>query len=303
MSQPTLGPTINQVTANAFAAKAVIGHHAQLATGLDQRVEALVQELDSQYLLKAEVARQDLLTYLEREILPHARAEEQALYPPAAAVADGRLLVEGMIEEHHALTALVAELADARSLVRAAAAARALAALFAVHLAKENNLVLPLLVATPEVSLRQLLAGMHELIGADIRSNAGAAANTSNASNAGAAANASTAGNADAADEGCGCGGCGCGGDQPAGPAAAPVLSVDARLDVRDVPHSQRHALVLSTVAALPPGEAVVLVASHAPRPVLAEIDDRFGGQVQAQWLQSGPEVWQVRLERATAPV
>lgn len=282
MSQPAPDPTVNQVTANAFAARAVVSHHAQLAAGVAQRVEALVRHVDSQYLLKAEDARQDLLNYLRREILPHAGAEEEKLYPPAAALADGRLLVEGMIEEHRTLTALVTELADAASPVRAAAAARALGALFAVHLAKENNLVLPLLVATPEVALSQVLAGMHELLGDE---------------------------DAGTADEGCGCGGCGCGGDQKSSggdqasrSATTPVLSVDTRLDVRDVPHSRRHALVLSTVEALPPGEAVVLVASHAPRPVLAEIGDRFGAQIQAQWLQSGPEVWQVRLERLAAP-
>jgi uncharacterized protein (DUF2249 family) len=76
------------------------------------------------------------------------------------------------------------------------------------------------------------------------------------------------------------------------------MLSVDSRLDVRHVPHDQRHALVLSTVGALLPGEAVVLVATHAPRPVLAEIEKRFGTQVTAEWLQSGPDVWQVRLQR-----
>ncbi len=281
MSQLAPGATVSQVTANAFAARAVVGHHAQLAAGVDQRVDALVRHVDSQYLLKAEDARQDLLGYLRREILPHAKAEEEKLYPPAAALVDGRLLVEGMIEEHRQLTALLTELADAESPVRAAAAARAFAALFAVHLAKENNLVLPLLVATPEIALSQVLAGMHELLGDE---------------------------EAGAVDEGCGCGGCGCGGDQAdqadqaASSAAPPVLSVDTRLDVRDVPHSRRHALVLSTVEALPPGGAVVLVASHAPRPVLAEIGDRFGAQVQAQWLQAGPEVWQVRLERLATP-
>jgi uncharacterized protein (DUF2249 family) len=294
MSQPAPDQTVNQVTANAFAARAVVNHHAQLAAGVDQRVGALVRHVESQYLLKAEDARQDLLGYLRREILPHARAEEEKLYPPAAALADGRLLVEGMIEEHRRLTALVTELADAASPVRAAAAARALAALFAVHLDKENNLVLPLLVATPEVALSQVLAGMHELLGdegdrgderdeGDHRDYRDHSDHGDQSDDAGA-------------EQGCGCGGCGC--DQASDSAAAPVLGVDARLDVRDVPHSRRHALVLSTVEALPPGEAVVLVASHAPRPVLAEIGDRFGAQIQAQWLQSGPEVWQVRLER-----
>jgi uncharacterized protein (DUF2249 family) len=111
-----------------------------------------------------------------------------------------------------------------------------------------------------------------------------------------------------AAEDGTADGGCGgdkCGWDGERGPssATAPALTVDTRLDVREVPHSQRHALVLSTVAALPVGEAGVLVASHAPRPVLAEVDEGFGERVQMHWLQSGPEVWQVRLERIAASV
>ncbi|GAA2666417.1 DUF2249 domain-containing protein [Actinoplanes palleronii] len=71
---------------------------------------------------------------------------------------------------------------------------------------------------------------------------------------------------------------------------------------MREVEHDQRHGLVLSTVAALVPGDTVVLVASHALRPVLAEIGDRFGAQIDARWLQSGPEMWQIRLERVAEP-
>jgi uncharacterized protein (DUF2249 family) len=101
-----------------------------------------------------------------------------------------------------------------------------------------------------------------------------------------------------------GCGGeCGCGGRarDAAATAPAPVLTVDARLDVRELPHSQRHATVLGAVAALAPGAALVLVAPHAPRPLLAEIADRHGAAIESQWLQTGPEVWQVRLERTGA--
>ncbi len=284
MSQPGGNQAVDehaQRTADQDAAvRAVINHHARLAADLNTQVESLLGLVETDQLVKAATARQDLVEFVRAEILPHARAEEQTLYPPAAALPQGRLLVDGMLAEHQALTALVDEIAQADgrtvSLVRAAAAARALAALFASHLAKENGLILPLLVAA-DVSLAQLLAGMHDLLGAEDPEAE--------------------------ASGGCGCGGCGCGGDSDGSAAAAtaPVLSVDARLDVRDVPHGQRHALVLSTVDALAPGQAVVLVASHAPRPVLAEIDDRFGGRIQAQWLQSGPHVWQVRLERAAA--
>ncbi len=286
MSQPGGNQPIDAHAQRARAAdqdaavRAVINHHAQLAADLNAHVESLLGLVETDQLLKAATARQELVDFVRAEILPHAHAEEQALYPPAAALPQGGLLVDGMLAEHRALSALVEQVAptdgQADSLVRAAAAARALAALFASHLAKENGLILPLLVAA-DVSLAELLDGMHDLLGA---------------ADAGAAASG-----------GCGCGGCGCGGDSSGSAAAAtaPVLSVDARLDVRDVPHGQRHALVLSTVDALAPGQAVVLVASHAPRPVLVELDERFGGRIQAQWLQSGPDVWQVRLERGAA--
>ena len=279
---PAAAPVADPKAAEQAVVRAIVDHHARLAAGLDERVEALVHLVETDHLPRAETARADLVEYLDREIVPHARAEEQALYPPAAALAEGRLLVDGMIAEHHALTALVGELSGATSVVRAVAAARAVAALFAVHLVKENDLVLPLLAAAPGVKLAQVLAGMHELLG-----EAGD-------------------GHAEAAPAAGGCGGggaCGCGGDDDAGPlATTPVLTVDSRLDVREVPHGQRHPLVMSTVEALLPGEAVVLVASHAPRPVLAEVDARLPGQVRTQWLQSGPRVWQVRLERLTPP-
>ena len=86
--------------------------------------------------------------------------------PSPASWPEARLLVEAMLAEHRAITGLVDELAAAADPVGAAALARALQALFEVHLAKENDQVLPLLVAAPDVSLAGLLGGMHELLGA-----------------------------------------------------------------------------------------------------------------------------------------
>jgi uncharacterized protein (DUF2249 family) len=271
------------------AVHAIIHHHAQLAAGLNQRVEALLDLVDHGRLLVAEAARHDLLAYLRQEVVPHARAEERALYPPAAALPGGRLLVAGMVDEHQALADLVAQLAAAHAPARTAGIAHATSTLFATHLHKENDFVLPLLLEAPDVRLASMLAGMHDLLGAD--------AARSDPDPAGDAPIGAMNGQG-----GCACGGCGCDGDNGESAVEAPVLSVDTRLDVRDVPHSQRHALVLSTVAALTPGHAVVLVAGHAPRPVLAEIDERFGAQVQSEWLQAGPEVWQIRLARVAEP-
>jgi uncharacterized protein (DUF2249 family) len=188
------------------------------------------------------------------------------------------LLIEGMMAEHRAIGRLVTELEAAGTAVDAAGAARALLALFDVHVGKENALVLPLLLASDDVSLATVLGGMHDLIGAG------------------------------AADGG----GCGCGGDhghEDAEPAPAAIrrglraeheamLSVDARIDVRSLPHAQRHATVLAAISQLPADGALVLIAPHAPMPLLAEIDRRFPGQIDGEWLQEGPDVWQVRLHR-----
>ncbi|MFG3700761.1 DUF2249 domain-containing protein [Micromonospora sp. NPDC047620] len=264
----------SEATADRQAAEAVVRHHAALATTLDTLTNHLVEAAGCGDDAEAMRARDELVRWLHAELLPHAHAEEAALYPAAAALAEGKLLVDGMLGEHKAIVGLVSELAGLTRAVPAAAAARALAALFAVHLDKENHLVVPLLVGAADVSLAGLLAGMHDLLGEATP----------------------------AAGGGCGGGSCGCGGDAPAGAGAAPVLSIDPRLDVRDLPHGQRHATVLAALDGLRAGNALVLVAPHAPRPLLAEIDQRYGGAVTTEWLQDGPQVWQIRLSRTLTP-
>lgn len=152
--------------ADRHAADAVVAHHAQLASALNERTQLLLAEVERGDLAGARRARLDLLAWLRADLVPHALAEERTLYPAAAARPGGAPLIDGMLEEHRAITALVTELdlaVDAP--VRAVAAGRALAAVFATHLTKENTLVLPLLVDADDVSLADLLEGMHALLG------------------------------------------------------------------------------------------------------------------------------------------
>ena len=154
----------NQTDADRRAAAALVAHHRQLSGELAAhtvRLQAAAGE-DQQLVWRA---RDVLLDWLRAELLPHAAAEEAALYPAAAELPAGRLLVDGMLAEHRVITDLTGELAAAGSPVTAAAAARALAALFAVHLAKENDLILPLLLESGQVSVADLLAGMHAVLG------------------------------------------------------------------------------------------------------------------------------------------
>lgn len=93
--------------------------------------------------------------------------EKSALYPVAAFDARNRLRGEAMLAEHRVLEGLVLEVRETESPVRAVEAANALRVLFEVHLAKENDLLLPLIAADPAVLRATILTGMHELLGAD----------------------------------------------------------------------------------------------------------------------------------------
>ncbi|NBM20482.1 DUF2249 domain-containing protein [Streptomyces sp. GC420] len=258
--------TIASDPEDAAAVEAVEAHHTHLAGELAGRVTMLVNATEGASGT-AERIRADLVGFCERELLPHAAAEESTLYPAAQATTEGRLLVEAMLAEHRTLTGLVGSLRTAERPVRAAADARALQVLFEEHLLKENTLVLPLLAALPEVSVAGLLAGMHDLLGGGEHSHA-------------------AAGEEGRKEGGCG-GACGCGGSDD---ADVPVL------DVREVPHALRHATVFGALDAVPQGRAMVLVAPHDPLPLLAQIEQRAPGAFSVEYLERGPEAWRLQL-------
>lgn len=251
--------------ADVEAAQAVERHHAQMAGRLGVLVGALSSAAVAGDAAAVLTAREELVGWLREDLVPHAVAEEKAMYPAARATVAGRLLVEGMLAEHETITRLVDEVADAARTVRAVAAGYALQVLFESHLRKENELVLPLLVETPGVSVAELLAGMHELLG----------------------------GEDEHAGEG-GCGGhtCGCGEvDGPGYP----------ELDARAVPHAIRHATIFGALDAVRPGGGLVLVAPHDPVPLLAQVEERAPGEFSTAYLERGPEAWRIEFVRREA--
>ncbi|GAA3813645.1 DUF2249 domain-containing protein [Cellulomonas soli] len=82
---------------------------------------------------------------------------------------------------------------------------------------------------------------------------------------------------------------CDCGGHDEADPV----------LDVRTIPHAIRHATVFGAYGAIPAGGSLVLVAPHAPLPLIAQLEARE--PVTVTWLEEGPEAWTVRLTRPEA--
>jgi len=253
--------------ADAQAVDAVKDHHAQLAGALAVQVETLVDSAARGDLPGAATAAEALVRWCQAELIPHALAEEQTMYPKAHEDPRARLLVDAMLAEHRDLVELVEAIRSSTGPVRAAGNAQALRAMFDSHLVKENEQILPLLAGSSEVSLAGILGGMHELLGGTDHGES-----------------------AQAAEGGCG-GECGCGGQAPG--------DVLPELDARAVPHAIRHATIFGALDSVGPGNGMVLVAPHDPLPLLEQLETRLPGRFSIDYLERGPEAWRVRFVRA----
>ena len=136
----------------------IMHHHAVLRRGLERRTGTLCEAADSGVPLERPLTA--LREYIASEILPHANAEERTLYRAAATQARGSELVSALIAEHQALTYLAGWLQPGADSHDAATAAERIATLFAGHVAKENDLLLPALTGSG-ADLAALLADMH----------------------------------------------------------------------------------------------------------------------------------------------
>lgn len=81
---------------------------------------------------------------------------------------------------------------------------------------------------------------------------------------------------------------CGCNETDVAGPV----------FDVRGVPHAIRHAAVFGAWSTVSPGGSLVLIAPHNPKPLLAQLADRYG-PVTVTYLDEQPDAWRLQLTRA----
>lgn len=75
----------------------------------------------------------------------------------------------------------------------------------------------------------------------------------------------------------------------------------DAILDVRTEIPKRRHELIEQTFHDLATGSAFVLVNDHDPKPLFYQFQAEMPGQFSWDYVEQGPEVWQVRIAR-TAP-
>ena len=321
----------------AEAYEAMRTHHRLLSEQLSSRAAAVSEAVTAGRPHDAAVA--GLIAYLAEEVLPHAAAEEETIYP-AAAAARGDLAgtVNEMAAEHGTLSAAAGALAGLADGTAAAGQARQIADLFAAHAAEENEVLLPALLANDDVDLAALLAQMHrraEEAAKTGRTGKAAARDPQGALlglllEAGRAL--ARAGQADLACRLAAAAWAALREDRPdlavtvtaalhglarrvgtvpardgrparvQEPAPVPADAASGpELDVRDLAPAQRHETIFASYEDLAPGQGFVLVNDHDPKPLRYQFEAEQAGQFTWDSIEAGPEVWRVRIGRPPA--
>jgi uncharacterized protein (DUF2249 family) len=78
--------------------------------------------------------------------------------------------------------------------------------------------------------------------------------------------------------------------------------TIKTTIDVRSVPPRERHPLIFQTFDSLQPGESFLLVNDHAPTPLHYQFMHERENQFTWEYVQEGPEVWQVRVGKQVKP-
>ena len=323
------------IGSNAGALEAMITHHAALAEGVAQRVATLRTTIEGHDRFGTALA--ELVEYLANEVLPHATAEERTLYQAARAKDNIAETVASMIEEHRRLASLAERLATSGEKSSLVADAEAIGTLFAAHVDKENELILPALAADEAVDLGKLLAHMHQLT--ETGQSQPSEAQTEAASDIerallrlllDAAKQLAAAEEGDAA--------CKLAAEawaavrvgrpdlavrvtaamhalvrsvtaEPVTLSKGPLVpkpqtanaADGAVLDVRALAPAQRHEKIFATYNALGSNTAFVLVNDHDPKPLRYQFEAEHLGHFTWEVLEAGPKVWRVRIGRPAA--
>ncbi|GAA2155005.1 DUF2249 domain-containing protein [Actinomadura napierensis] len=69
-------------------------------------------------------------------------------------------------------------------------------------------------------------------------------------------------------------------------------------IDVREIPRGQRHPRIFARYARLAPGESFTLVNNHDPRHLRREFELAHPSAFTWDCVESGPELWRVRIGR-----
>jgi uncharacterized protein (DUF2249 family)/iron-sulfur cluster repair protein YtfE (RIC family) len=258
-------------SADSHALQAIEQRLAELLAGLSTQTAALLAAVRRGTGWTE--ARDALATWCRAELMPHAEAEEEVLYPAARRLPALEPLIRAMSHEHALLDELVVRLASADDAPAALVRAGAAQTLFQAHVAKENDLVLPVMVAAHDTSVARLFAEMQTKLESPGEDGAVAAATNSALEQPVNASLGHT---------------CTCHDD-----AAAAT-----ELDARTIPHAIRHATIFGALETVAPAAELVLLAPHDPLPLREQIERRWPSTFAVEYLERGPATWRLRFTR-----
>ena len=149
------------MTANEHI-EAFRAEHRELIGRVDE-VARLADSLEEMSLSDRVAGIDNVLYFLRHVLVPHARAEEDVLYPAVAAILGAPSATDAMKLDHVAVQELSQELAaaDPANLAVQRRMLYGLDTLIRQHFRKEEELYLPLLEQQPEEYVADVMARMH----------------------------------------------------------------------------------------------------------------------------------------------
>ncbi len=81
-------------------------------------------------------------------------------------------------------------------------------------------------------------------------------------------------------------------------PKLQPQNGKFVELDLRPLPPYQRHDKIMAVWQGLQPGEALLLINDHDPKPLRYQFEAEYAGQHTWQYEQSGPRDWAVKITK-----
>ena len=131
-----------------------------------EHLAAAARELPTLSEAERELLRARVLGFLRGTLIPHARAEEEVLYPEWAELVGFADAAIPMVHDHEAIVARIDQLADTEiaNVDKLQELLYGLYALISVHFRKEEDVQLPVLDANPEAA-RRVLDRMGERLG------------------------------------------------------------------------------------------------------------------------------------------
>ena len=79
------------------------------------------------------------------------------------------------------------------------------------------------------------------------------------------------------------------------------VIGADKVMDVRPIPCSVKHGLILKTWRELPVGDHFVLLNDHDPAPLRYQFEAEFPGAFTWEYVERGPEDFRIKLTKLQA--